>query len=643
MATVAEALQIAVACHRANRLDEAKGIYARILEVEPRNPDALHLLGLVERRQGNPARAEELVRAALAAAPEMAEVRCNLGNLLSDRGDVEGAARLYRTALALQPAMATALYGLGILLCGRGGPATWAEAAASLRRLLRMEPERVEAHHDLGIALRQDAQADAAAQSQRRALALRPDFAASWMNLGNTLLELGRQEEAVACLRRALRLDPHHGDTLYNTGNALYAAGAAEEAYAHYARAVAAGVTLGLTRLASVLIDLGRDEEAEAALRSALTRPGTDVPAAIDMLSALLLRQNRLEEARAFFSTFTYPHADNPQAFLGECLTAIAESWLKAGDLDRAVATLAKVEGHGSRFFTVKSIACLKRALRDQGLAWERPANPDPSRPRISSSTLATHGRFAHNALEYILLRLYAETHGYVLETPDWVGGCFFDLNDPRPSGGLKPLYFPRRLLNDWVTGRRADPMPDVDILSPLFLYDYPETIRERVRSWLRPRPVWRPWLDPAVEALRARGDTVVALHIRRGDFVWFRYTITETAWYVEWLRSLWGELKRPVLYIATDDPATVNDFAEFSPVTLADLAEPWKGLEFLQDFHVLSQADILGVSAQSGFSQLAALLNGRARLFVEPDAAARCIRPYSPWSPAPAPHSPTP
>jgi len=639
MATVAEALQIAVGLHRADRIDEAKSIYDRILQVDPRNPDALHLLGLVERRQGNADRAVQLMRQAVQAAPEMAEIHSNLGNTLSAQGDVDGAARAFRRALALQPAMSSAFYGLGILLCGRGGPSSWGEACTAFRHTLRLEPQRVEAYHDLGITLRQNAKVEEAALSQRLALVLRPEFMGSWMNLGNTLLELGQPDAAVTALLRALTIDPTHADALYNAGNALYAVGRFEEAIAAYSRSIAGGLALGLTRMASVLIDLGREAEAEQVLRAALSRPGSDVPSAIDMLSALLVRQNRLEESRAFFSAFTYPFLDNPKAFLGECLTAIAETWLKAGDYDRAVATLANIDGHGSRFFTVKSVAGLRQELSRIGLSVERQGNPDRSRPRVGSSTLATHGRFAHNVLEYILLRSYAETHGYVLETPDWVGGLYFDLDDPPMSGGLKPLYFPRRLLNDWVTGRRDDPRCDIDVLSPLFLYEYPESLRDRVRSWLRPRDMWKPRLDPVMEALRARGDTVVALHIRRGDFVWFRYTITETSWYVDWLRGIWSGLKRPVLYIATDDPQTVRDFAEFAPVTLADLAEPWKGLEFLQDFHVLSQADIVGVSAQSGFSQLAALLNERASLFIEPDAAARRIRPYSPWTPdAPAP-----
>jgi tetratricopeptide (TPR) repeat protein len=641
MTTVAEALQIVVGFYRSGRLDDASALSARILEVDPRNAHALHLMGLVERRRGDREKAATLIREALERAPDMADACCNLAAILTDQGQVDAAAAAQRRALVIDPAMEAAHHGVGALLASRGGPRDWATAAVAFRRVLRINPERADTHHDLGIALRQDGAVDQAMLCQCRAIVLRPDFAAPQMNLGNLLLELGRLDESLVCFRRSLLLEPDRGTALYNQGNAQHAAGLPEAAVDSYARAARGGVNLALTRLADVLIGLRRDGEAERALRLALTTADSDVPGAIDMLSALLVRQGRFEESRRFFADYRAPVQGDPNIYRIECLTAVAESWLAEGAVDRAVEVLAHVHGHGSRFFTVKSIAGLQQVLARQGKRLDRPFNPDSSQPRVCSSTLATHGRFAHNALEYVLLRLYAEKFGYRLETPDWVGGYYFDLDDPKPSGGLKPFHFARRILNDLVTGKRNDPRPDVDILSPLFLFEHREEWRERVQSWLRPRPEWLPHVEPAMRALRDRGNTVVALHIRRGDFVWFRYTITETVWYVDWLKALWPTLDRPVLYIATDDPAIITDFEEFAPLSLADVAEPWQGLEFLQDFHVLMHADVLGVSAQSGFSQLAALLNPNARLFVEPDAAAKRIQPYSPWTRSPDPAIP--
>ncbi|CAO3441243.1 tetratricopeptide repeat protein [Azospirillum endophyticum] len=634
MVTIAEALQVAVDHHRADRLAEAREIYRRILDVDRRNGQALHLLGLVERRLGNTDEAIALIRQAVAILPEFAEAQANLGNAYRAVGRIEEAAAAYRHSIAVSPGSAPNYHTLGVLLCGQGGPRSQEQAITALMRTRSLTPDNADVHHDLAIAHKQAVRLEQAAAGQRRALALRPDFASAWMTLGNILTELGQREQALQAYRRSLRVQWASADTHYNYGNVLYTTGQLAEAAAHYRHAVSHGLAPALVREAAAFVDLGRDAEAEASLRAALTVPGSDVPSALEMLTTLFIRQKRLDEGRRFFTGFRHPHAPSPTAYAAECLTAIAEIELEEGRNVEALTLLNRVNSHGSRFFTVKSIAALRHTLAGMSLELKRPANPDPSRPRVGSSSLATHGRFAHNVFEYMLVRLYAETYDLTLETPDWVGGYYFGLNDPRPTAPLRPLYFPRRIINELVDHPSAEPLTDCDILSPLGPYHYPERHRARIQSWFQPRPVWMPWIAPAVERLRALGNTVVALHIRRGDFVLFRYTITETAWYVEWLNRIWKELDRPVLYIASDDPAIVQDFAAFQPVTLNDVAEPWAGLEYLQDFHVLANADILGVSAQSGFSRLAALLNTRARLFVEPDAEAGRVQPYAPWTP---------
>lgn len=635
MPTIPEALALAVEHHRAGRLDVAGAVYRRILEVDARNIDALHLLGLVERAAGNAAAAVDLIGRAIAAGAGFAEIFGNYGNALLAAGETDRAAAAHRRALALAPGSAAACRNLGGLLRGRGGPGDWPEAAAVLGRAIRLEPGHADTHHDLGLALRQADRVDEAVDAYTRALAIRADFPAAHMSLGNARLEQGRVERSVAAFRRGLALMPAGPELYYNLGNALHAGGRGEEALAAYRRAARLGLHNGLVRAGTVLRLLGRPAEAEAELRQALAHPRVEVENALDMLADIMAGNGRTTDARAFFTDLMERPLGDGRTHPGECLTALASLDLHEGRPQDAAARLVRVRGDSSRFFTIKSLAALDSTLEALGVRLTRTPNPDPSRPRLTSSTLATHGRFAHNALEYVLIRLYAESRGCVLETPDWVGGRFFDLDDPPQSGPLAPMNFPRRILNDLLTGQgNHAPVADRDILSPLFLYEHREEWRERVQSWLKPRPVWRPFLDPAMQRLRELGDTVVAIHIRRGDFVQYRYPITETAWYVDWLRALWPTLARPVLYLASDDLAGVKaDFAEFAPVALPDVIRPWPGLEYLQDFHVLSRADVVGISASSGFSLLAARLNTTARIFAEPDVRARRIRPLEPWT----------
>lgn len=635
--TVDEALALAVDHHRAGRLAEALEIYRRILDVDRNNFNALHLSGLIARQQGDLPRAIELVGRSVAVNPYFIQAQNNLGQMLRSAGQGPAATARYRLAVTVDPAAGESWRGLGALLAGEGGAVGAAASVGPLNHAVRVEPGSAAAWYDLGLALRGAERLYDAIAACQTATRLQPDFAAAHMSLGNAWLEEGDVAAALASLGRAAALVPGSPEVWFNFGNARHTRGDFAAALSCYRRAAALGLASGRVRAGVALRDMGRRDEALVELRRALDEPlrGADAPSAIENLTGLVIETGRLEEGRAFFTAL----ASRPlggRVHLGECLTALADIDLHDGQPKAAAARLARVSGDNCRFFTVKSLAALGATMQDQGAAFSRPANPDPSRPRITSSSLATHGRFAHNALEYVLLRLYAEKYGLTLETPDWVGGWFFDLDDPRPSGPLRPLNFARNTLNQLVQGDVArPPVVNCDILSPLFLFEHREIWRERVQGWLRPRPVWRPFLDPALARLRERGDTVVAIHIRRGDFVQFGYPITETAWYVDWLRALWPTLQRPVLYVASDDLAGVRgDFAEFSPVVRADVAPDWPALEYLQDFHVLMHADVVGVSAASGYSLLAARLNAAARLFVEPDVAGRRVRPFTPWIP---------
>lgn len=629
-----DVLETALADHRAGRVDQAAAAYRQILEADPDNANALHLLGLTERQAGRGQEALRLIRQALALAPHLIDARLNLANILLARGDAGAALAQWRAVLVLDPAHPAAWHALGAASAGHGG-AGRPIAIRALRRAGRLAPHRADIMHDLGLLLRQDDRIEEAIACQRCALQLDPALLSAWMGLGNALVEFNDTDGALAALKRAASLSPATPEIWFNLGNLHYRLVELDMALACYRRAVRLGLAAARSRVVAVLLDQEQDAAAEAALTAYLPLDGTDVSTCLEQLYALLLRGGRHGDARSLFTRLaTVPLAGRHYAI--ECQTALSALDLAEGaDPAAAAARLEPLRTDNCWTFTVRSLAALERTRQQQGWRWHRPAHPAPDRPRLTSSTLGNRGRFAHNVLEYVLLRLYAEKQGCVLETPDWVGGAYFDLDDPAPCGPLPPWPFARRVLNGTLTAEnQGQALMNRDVLSPLFLYNYPVEYRDRVRSWLRPRPQWAPWIDPPVDTLRAVGRTIVAIHIRRGDFLQYGYPVTETSWYVDWLRTLWPTLDRPVLYLASDDiPAVRAAFREFRPVTLEDAAPSWPGLEFLQDFHVLTQADIVGISAASGFSQLAARLNARAHLCVEPDMEAGGIRPFIPWT----------
>jgi tetratricopeptide (TPR) repeat protein len=115
------ALTRAIGLHRQGRLDEAASLYQEVLAREPRNVDALHLLGLAMVTQGNPQQAVSLIGSAVQLQPSSATLQTNLGSALHAVGRYQEALTCYERGVALQPDLAVAHRGRGsvLLLLGR--------------------------------------------------------------------------------------------------------------------------------------------------------------------------------------------------------------------------------------------------------------------------------------------------------------------------------------------------------------------------------------------------------------------------------------------------------------------------------------------------------------------------------------------
>ena len=82
------------------------------------------------------------------------------------------------------------------------------EAAASLRIAIRKKPDYAEAHSNLGNALKDQGDLEAAVACYRRAIAIDPNYFDAYNNLGNGLRAQGHLAESVQCYEKALELKP---------------------------------------------------------------------------------------------------------------------------------------------------------------------------------------------------------------------------------------------------------------------------------------------------------------------------------------------------------------------------------------------------------------------------------------------------
>jgi tetratricopeptide (TPR) repeat protein len=230
-AAVQHALIEAVRRHQAGDLDAAADACARILSVDPRHPDALHLAGVIAHQRGDDARARALIGKAIKLSPRNASYHNTLGVALLGMDQGAAAAAAFRRALALDCSYAEAHNNLGnVLMRDRLA----AEAEHCYRRALAARPGYPVAHNNLGSALRAQGRLDAAAAAYREALALAPGYVGAICNLGRVLHEQARYEDALRHFDRALALDPDHAESHANRAIVLLLLGRFEEGWREY-------------------------------------------------------------------------------------------------------------------------------------------------------------------------------------------------------------------------------------------------------------------------------------------------------------------------------------------------------------------------------------------------------------------------
>ena len=83
--TIDEAIAVAIGLQKQQHLAEAEQLYAKVLEVEPQHPDALHYTGLLAHQRGRGDEAIDLIEQSLALAPNQADWHSNYAIVLQSQ------------------------------------------------------------------------------------------------------------------------------------------------------------------------------------------------------------------------------------------------------------------------------------------------------------------------------------------------------------------------------------------------------------------------------------------------------------------------------------------------------------------------------------------------------------------------------
>ena len=295
--SISETLQKALKHHQKGELQQAEAIYRQVLQLEPNNADALHLLGMIAYRAGKNETAIELIEKAIAVNQAFPIYHNNAGTVYHTLNKLDKAIACYHRALSLKPNDHVAYTNLGCALKEQG---KLEEAVACHQRALSLKPDFYEAHANLGCALKEQGKLEEAIACHQRALSLKPGDHKAHINMGNALQEQDKLEEAIACYQRALFLNPDFYLAHTNLGNVLQKQGKLEEAVACHQRALSLkpGDHMVHTNLGNALLEQGKLEEAVACYRRALSLNPGDHKALTNMGGALW-DQGKIEEAVA--------------------------------------------------------------------------------------------------------------------------------------------------------------------------------------------------------------------------------------------------------------------------------------------------------------------------------------------------------
>lgn len=275
--------------------------------------------------------------------------------------------------------------------------------------------------------------------------------------------------------------------------------------------------------------------------------------------------------------------------------------------------------------------------------------------PVVTMSCLGKNGFFGNQLFQYAFLRIYAKRHGLAYQNPPWIGQYLFGLDDPMITVQL-PMFFDYYVKVEDVFENPEPVFQNMDFNGYFHFFSTKHYLPHQAffRSLFQPQPKIKRHVEKGIRRLRTLGNTIVAIHLRRGDYAKYLDQdwcyISPAEWYKDWLKEIWERLDSPVLYVASDELDNVlPDFAEYRPITARDVFDDFAvpdfyrsvqpningvvpSTDFYPDYYTLMKCDVLAIS-NSTFSFSASMLNERGSAFYRPDYHSRRLVPYDPWN----------
>jgi len=188
------------------QFDTAAGLLTQVLEGQHDCADAHFLLGLIEKRRGDPEAAADCFVLATTFRPDFADAWCQLAAVEMARGDMEGGRQAIARALESAPAHVEA-HLMAARLCE--AEKQFARAIQHWQAVVGAQPDHALAYCNLGRLTLRDTQDDERALGYvQTALSLQPHLAEAHSCLAQLLQFQGQSADAIRECDTALEIDP---------------------------------------------------------------------------------------------------------------------------------------------------------------------------------------------------------------------------------------------------------------------------------------------------------------------------------------------------------------------------------------------------------------------------------------------------
>jgi len=205
-------MELASLYYGQGNLDRAASMMHSLVDLDSDNIEILYMAQKVYSDL-----ADDTLNKLAILAPGSARMQQVIAERLINAGDLKGAIEHYKKALEIDPRLPGVRYELGeaILQSAQTDAATQAEAEKEFDAAAQLEGDNAQVECELGKIAYLQANMDEAFAHYKRAYGLDPQDVDAQMGLGQLYAVMGKPEEAVKYLRMAVASDPLNSEAHY--------------------------------------------------------------------------------------------------------------------------------------------------------------------------------------------------------------------------------------------------------------------------------------------------------------------------------------------------------------------------------------------------------------------------------------------